>query len=68
MRYQDFIKKQQAEYFQKFEKLKETNPNLTGKKIYEMTESAYDFNMYKSYDCFRTSYSNYQKKQRECQQ
>ena len=68
MRYQTHIKTIQAQYFAKFFELKTEHPHLTGKEIYEMTEAEYDFDMYVSYNCFRTSLHNYQKKQRECQQ
>ena len=67
MRYQTHIKTIQGEYFKKFFALKALHPHLKGKKLYEMTEAEYDFDMYKSYDCFRTSLCKYQKKQRECQ-
>jgi hypothetical protein len=67
MKYQEHIKKIQREYFERYNKLKEENPNLKGKDIWIMLESQYDFTMYSTYDCFRTSYYLYNKKNRECQ-
>ena len=61
MKYQEHIKKIQAEYFQAFEKLRQEHPKKTGKQLWEMLESKYDFTMYSTYDCFRTSKCNYQK-------
>ena len=67
MRYQEHIKILQKEYFEKFAKVKSENPTLTGKDIWQKLESTYDFNMYASYDCFRTSLYQYNKKRKECQ-
>lgn len=64
MKYQQHIKNLQKGYFTKFEQLKSENPRLKGKDIWELLESEYDFEMYSTYDCFRTSYHIYQKNQR----
>jgi hypothetical protein len=61
MKYQEHIKKIQADYFKQFDTLRQQHPELKGKQLWEMLESKYDFTMYSTYDCFRTSRSNYQK-------
>jgi hypothetical protein len=66
MRYQEHIKILQKEYFKKFFEIKSKYPDKKGKEIWELTEQAYDFNMYSNYNVFRTSLSQYQKKQRQC--
>jgi hypothetical protein len=66
MKYQEHIKILQRQYFEQFKKLKEDHPNEKGIRLWELLESQYDFNMYSTYDCFRSSLYVYNKKQREC--
>jgi hypothetical protein len=66
MRYQEKIKLIQAGYFERFTNLKSLHPDKKGKEVWELLESEYDFTMYSTYDCFRTSLYLFNKKNREC--
>lgn len=64
MKYQDHIKALQAQYFQKYYELRQLYPAKKGKEIWEMCESHFDFRMYSTYNCFRTSLYVFNKKTR----